>query len=82
MGLRGITVRPLWEREYPESWLASHVLGFCNAEGKGFYGIEGFHDSLLQPKQIERQGPVDPSSDQIPWTVAPVKLPQAGSELM
>ncbi len=82
MGLGGITVRPLWEREYPEKWLASHVLGFCNAEGEGFYGVEGFHDSLLQPQQVEWEGPLDPASEQVPWTVAPVVLPQAGAELI
>lgn len=82
MGLRGISVKPLWERAYPEGRLASHVLGFCNAEGRGFYGIEGFHDGLLQPKRIEWEGPVDPASEQIPWTVAPVVLPQAGAELI
>jgi cell division protein FtsI/penicillin-binding protein 2 len=82
MGFRGITVRPLWERKYPEGWLASHALGFCNAEGWGFYGVEGFHDGLLQPKQVAREGPVDPASVQVPWTVAPVVLPQAGAELV
>ncbi|MEE8389320.1 MAG: penicillin-binding protein 2 [Anaerolineae bacterium] len=82
MGLAGITVRPLWEREYPEGRLASHVLGFCNAEGKGFYGVEGFHDGLLQPKPVKEEGPVDPANEQVPWTVAPVVLPQAGAELI
>ncbi len=82
MGLRGITVRPSWKREYPEGWLASHVLGFCNGEGEGFYGIEGFHDGLLQPRQVTWEGPVDPSSEQIPWTVSPVVLPQPGTELI
>ncbi|MCX7682253.1 MAG: hypothetical protein N2508_09885, partial [Anaerolineae bacterium] len=33
LGLPGISVRPLWTREYPEGTLAAHVLGFCNAEG-------------------------------------------------
>jgi len=82
MGLRGITVRPSWAREYPEGWLASHVLGFCNAEGRGFYGVEGFHDGLLQPRPVEWEGPVDPASEQVPWTVAPVVLPQPGAELI
>jgi cell division protein FtsI/penicillin-binding protein 2 len=77
----GITVRSLWSREYPEGALASHVLGFCNGEGIGFYGVEGFYNVLLQPEQVEREGPVDPASEQIPWTVAPVVLPQAGVEL-
>jgi len=80
--LRGITVIPLWAREYPEGRLASHALGFCNAEGTGFYGIEGFHDGLLEPKRVEWEGPVDPASEQVPWAVAPVVLPQPGTELV
>jgi len=80
--LQGITVRPLWAREYPEGPLASHVIGFCNAEGVGFYGVEEFHDALLQPAQVEWRGPVDPASEQVPWVVAPVVLPQAGAGLV
>lgn len=80
--LPGIAVRALWKRAYPEGVLASHVLGFCNAEGQGYYGIEGFHDGLLQPVRVEWHGPVDPASEQMPWAVAPVVLPQPGTELV
>ncbi len=82
LGLPGITVRSLWTREYPEGALASHLLGFCNADGVGFYGVEGFYDTLLQPERMKWEGPVDPASEQIPWTVAPVVLPQPGTELV
>jgi cell division protein FtsI/penicillin-binding protein 2 len=82
LGLRGITVKPLWTRRYPAGTLASHVIGFCNAEGTGFYGVEGFYDALLQPVQVEWEGPVDPASEQIPWVVAPVVMPQPGTELV
>jgi cell division protein FtsI/penicillin-binding protein 2 len=78
----GITVRPLWARDYPEGQLASHVLGFCNAEGRGYYGVEGFHDLLLRPESVECEGPVDPASERVPWTVPPVVLPQPGAELI
>lgn len=80
--LRGITVLPLWAREYPEGVLASHVIGFCNVEGKCFYGVEGFHDALLRPERVEWEGPVDPASEQIPWAVVPVVLPQPGTDLV
>lgn len=82
LDLLGIQVRPLWVREYPEGRLASHALGFCNAEGQGFYGVEGFHDELLQPERLEWRGPVDLTSDQVPWHVAPVLLPEPGTDLM
>ena len=80
--ISGIRVEPLWTREYPEGVLASHVIGFCNTEGRGFYGVEGFHDVLLQPKRVDWKGPVDPASEQIPWVVAPLLLPQPGVELV
>jgi len=82
LGLAGIIVQPVWTREYPEGTLASHVLGFCNAEGAGFYGVEGFYDALLQPEQVEWEGPLDSASQQIPWKVAPVVIPQPGTELV
>jgi cell division protein FtsI/penicillin-binding protein 2 len=82
LGLGGIRVEPLWVREYPEGVLASHVIGFCNAEGVGFYGVEGFHDALLRPQQVEWEGPVDLASEQVPWRVAPVVLPQPGAGLV
>lgn len=80
--LQGITVLPLWTREYPEGILASHVLGFCNVEGACFYGVEGFHDALLQPERVEWEGPVDLYSEPLPWVVAPVVLPQPGTDLV
>jgi cell division protein FtsI/penicillin-binding protein 2 len=82
LGLSGVTVRSLWTREYPEGTLASHLLGFCNAEGVGFYGVEGFYDTLLRPEHVDWEGPVDPASEQIPWTVVPLVLPQPGTELV
>jgi cell division protein FtsI/penicillin-binding protein 2 len=82
LGLQGIKVKPLWARAYPENSLASHVIGFCNVQGTGFYGVEGFYDAELQPKKVEYRGPVDPASEQVPWTVAPVVLPKAGDELI
>ncbi len=80
--LQGITVLPLWTREYPEGILASHVLGFCNVEGACFYGVEGFHDALLQPERVEWEGPVDLYSEPLPWVVAPVVLPRPGTDLV
>ena len=82
LGIPGIRVEPLWTREYPEGTLAAHAIGFCNAEGAGFYGVEGFYDALLRPKGVAREGPVDPANEQIPWTVAPVVLPEAGGDLV
>ncbi len=44
----GVFVMPEYGRYYPEATLASQVLGFVNAEGKGNYGFEGHYDRELQ----------------------------------
>ena len=79
--LKGISVWPRWTREYPEGSLASHALGFCTAELTGVHGVEGFSDVLLRPELVRWEGPVDSASEQIPWMVAPVVLPQPGTDL-
>ena len=81
LNLPGITARPLWIRDYPEGSLASHVLGFYSAAGRGYYGIEEFYDLALQPKRVEREGPVDSASALIPWEATPVVLPKPGTTL-
>jgi cell division protein FtsI/penicillin-binding protein 2 len=81
-GLRGITVRSLWIREYPEGRLASHVLGFCNAEDKCFYGAEAFYDSLLRPEDVKLEGQVDPVGEEVLWAGPPVVFPEPGTELV
>ena len=44
---QGIYLSPTTERYYPNSSLASHVIGFVNAENKGAYGLESKYDELL-----------------------------------
>lgn len=43
----GVYVMPEYSRYYPEENLASHVLGFVNAEGAGQYGFEGHYNDEL-----------------------------------
>ncbi len=45
--LKGIGFTAVSQRVYPEGSLASQVLGFVNAEGKGNYGIEGYMNKDL-----------------------------------
>jgi cell division protein FtsI/penicillin-binding protein 2 len=80
--LQGVTVQPLWKREYPEHERASHVLGFCNSEAVGFYGVEGYYDRMLQPSRMTWSGPVDLQSRQMPWSVVPVVFPSQGTDLV
>ncbi|MFA7244474.1 MAG: penicillin-binding protein 2 [Patescibacteria group bacterium] len=44
----GVFIMPEYSRYYPELTLASQLLGFVNAEGKGNYGFEGHYDKELQ----------------------------------
>ena len=88
LGIYAITVRPIWEREYPEGTLAAYALGFCcveeekedgdgdETEKRGFYGVEGYYDGLLRPV------PGNAASHLNPWAVAPAVLPRAGTELV
>lgn len=46
--LAGIALRETSKRIYPEGNLASHLLGFVNAEGSGQYGIEQYLDTELK----------------------------------
>ncbi|MGB4957507.1 MAG: penicillin-binding protein 2 [Candidatus Saccharimonas sp.] len=48
--LAGIGFDGVSQRVYPEGQLASQVLGFVNAEGKGVYGFEQANDSDLKGK--------------------------------
>ena len=80
-GLFGISVRPVWQRKYPEGTLAAHLLGFRNAEGVGFYGVEGYYDKMLRPEMRSWEGPVDSFSQPVPWEALSVLLPRRGTDL-
>jgi cell division protein FtsI (penicillin-binding protein 3) len=47
LGLAGIYVRPEPKRIYPSDRLASHVVGFVNADGEPLEGIELQYDEIL-----------------------------------
>lgn len=78
-----VGVESRWRREYPEGPLASHVLGFCNADvSECFCGVEEFYDVALHSEPITWTGSLDSGNDQIPWAVAPVELPEPGETLV
>ena len=37
-------------RKYPQKEMASQIIGFLGGEGVGQYGIEGFYNDVLEPK--------------------------------
>lgn len=57
--LVGVYIEPENTRYYPENNLASHVLGFVNADGKGNYGIEEYYDEQLKGRGGTIQGEKD-----------------------
>ncbi|MGD8996784.1 MAG: penicillin-binding protein 2 [Anaerolineae bacterium] len=77
----GVTVRPLWEREYPEGTLASHAIGFSTVV-TGYYGVEGLYDSMLRPEPVRWEGPVDIASAPIPWQPVFGEFPRRGVKLV
>lgn len=59
--LKGIGLQDQPNRVYPEGELASQLLGFVNAEGKGQYGIEGQFNNYLtgSPGQLKAKTDVN-----------------------
>jgi cell division protein FtsI/penicillin-binding protein 2 len=81
-GLVGITVEPVWRRTFPEGILAAHVLGFVNAEGQGYYGVEGYYDGELRGQPGTRVYQRDPWNQLIPLGLADDEPPQPGVDLV
>jgi len=48
LDFRSIFASPKKVRYYPQETLASQLVGFLGAEGKGQYGLEGFYDQILR----------------------------------
>jgi len=48
--IRGIGIEPEWQRSYPMSSAAAHVVGFTNIDGKGLAGVELKYDRQLHGK--------------------------------
>jgi cell division protein FtsI (penicillin-binding protein 3) len=77
----GIVVEPNAKRVYPEGELAAHLLGFVNDNGNGFYGIEGYYDTLLKGKPGLQKGDRSPFGDLIPIGSSHFIPPVSGSTL-
>ncbi len=59
--LNGLVFNPHLGRIYPEEALASNILGFVNALGEGYFGVEGRFDSLLKGMSKIVRIPIDPN---------------------
>lgn len=80
LNIIGITLSAEEYRFYPEGSLASQILGFVNAEGKGNYGLEGYYNSEL----VGQKGVMIASRDAEGEIVSPNfgQDPEDGSDLI
>lgn len=77
----GLQVQPNARRVYPEGSMSAHLLGFVNDNGNGFYGVEGYYDSLLRGKPGLQAGERSPFGDIIPLGSSHFVPPVSGATL-
>ena len=82
LGIRGLEVIPYWQRAYPEHALAASVLGFYNAEHRGYYGLEGFYDGVLAGEKRVVEIDRDVWRDPLPLGAPPAASTLAGADLV
>ena len=59
--LDGLGFKPHFQRSYPETSLASNVLGFVTRDGRGYFGIEEKYNDLLAGNPVQVWVPRDPN---------------------
>jgi len=59
--LSGLGFKPHYQRSYPETALASNVLGFVTRDGRGYFGIEEKYNDLLAGNPVQVWVPRDPN---------------------
>jgi len=82
LDLWGINSIPYWQRSYPERYLMSHVLGFVNANGDGYYGIEGYYDPVLRGNRQVMETNQDAWSQPSPFDPLNPEGPRPGVDLV
>jgi cell division protein FtsI/penicillin-binding protein 2 len=82
LGAESITCSPLPLRVYPEGRLLAHLVGIVTATGKGFYGVEGYHDQQLKGVEGTLLIEKDPAGYALPLPALAQNAPQAGTNLV
>ena len=59
--LSGLGFKPHFQRSYPETALASNILGFVTRDGRGYFGIEEKYNDLLAGNPVQVWVPRDPN---------------------
>lgn len=82
LNLDGIYFRDEDSRFYPESTLASQLLGFVNDEGVGNYGIEQYFDDELAGTPGLYKAEIDPSGKRIAFGSNVSVKPKDGTDFV
>jgi len=69
-------------RVYPEGDSPAHVVGFVNATGVGFHGVEGYHDDKLRPITGVREIEQDPAWRRDPFPAREGNPARPGTSLI
>jgi cell division protein FtsI/penicillin-binding protein 2 len=78
----GITCLPRPRRFYPEGSLFSHLLGFVNDIGDGYYGVEGYYDQRLKGRIGLRTVEQNPAGEELPYQPLTEELGMNGVSLI
>ncbi len=71
----GVVLDPVPRRIYPQGALAGPVIGFLGGNGKGYVGVEGYHDTELAGQtRFSDESP-------IPFDVNPNNRPPPGDDI-
>ena len=82
LGVSWLEVEPYWKRVYPERALAAAVLGFYNAEHKGYYGLEAYYQAELGGHTLTVQMDRDVWRDPLPLDLPPDLFAPPGADLV
>lgn len=80
--LRGVYLKPTFTRKYPQGKLAAHLVGFCNKERKGQYGVEEYYQSKLKGEPGYWKGKKDVSGNKVPSVSINKEESKPGSDIV
>jgi cell division protein FtsI/penicillin-binding protein 2 len=72
----GIDIAPIPDRSYPQSMLASQLIGFLGGDGIGNFGIEGAYQTELAGESLVSE------ESEIPFEVSAQVAPRNGRDLV
>ena len=78
----GVHCRPLPKRVYPSGSLFAHVLGIVTDAGRGFFGIEEYHNQLLMGSAGQIEYEQDPSGFPLPIPALGINPPKMSTSLI